>query len=215
MKKWIGPSLILIALSFILLNLMQKEETVNDNVIVEDVQPQYEYGILVDSLNVTKGVVKNGQTFGEILYAHHIDHPQIAEIVLKSKEIFDFRRVNTGKEYTVISAKDSIKKAYYFIYQTNEMNSYRNAYKQRIRGDFTDEYTRKILFNDQLIEGMNFHKNYRDLSILWFVGVYLLNVLDANVGAHLLQFNVNDDLSITPNIIVDKEITGLQLAVKF
>ena len=66
--------------------------------------------------------------------------------------------------------------AYYFIYQTNEMNSYRNAYKQRIRGDFSDEYTRKILFNDQLIEGMNFHKNYRDLSILWFVGIYLLNV---------------------------------------
>ena len=42
--------------------------------------------------------------------------------------------------------------AYYFIYQTNEMNSYRNAYKQRIRGDYSDEYTRKILFNDQLIE---------------------------------------------------------------
>ena len=63
--------------------------------------------------------------------------------------------------------------AYYFIYQTNEMNSYRNAYKQRIRGDYSDEYTRKILFNDQLIEGMNFHKNYRDLSILWFVGTYL------------------------------------------
>ena len=39
------------------------------------------------------------------------------------------------------------------------MKTYRNAYKQRIRGDYSDEYTRKILFNDQLIEGMNFHKN--------------------------------------------------------
>ena len=48
---------------------------------------------------------------------------------------------------------------YYFLYQTNEMNSYRNAYKQRIRGDYSDEYSRKILFNDQLVEGMNFHKN--------------------------------------------------------
>ena len=58
--------------------------------------------------------------------------------------------------------------AYYFIYQTNEMNSYRNAYKQRIRGDYSDEYTRKILFNDQLIEGMNFHKNYRFVNIVVF-----------------------------------------------
>ena len=43
----------------------------------------------------------------------------------------------------------------------------------------------------------------------------MLNILEANVSAHLLQFNVNDDLSVTPNIIVDKEITGIQLAVKF
>jgi len=35
------------------------------------------------------------------------------------------------------------------------------------------------------------------------------------VSAHLLQFNVSDDLSVTPNIIVDQQIRGLRLAVKF
>ena len=109
--------------------------------------------------------------------------------------------------------------AYYFIYQTNEMNTYRNAYKQRIRVDYSDEYTRKILFNDQLIEGMNFHKNYRDLSILWFFGIYLLNVLDANVGAHLLQFNVESNLTIKPYLdqtgINSHPIAGLNLNLKF
>tara|TARA_B100000900_G_C20329592_1_gene613641 strand:- start:91 stop:648 length:558 start_codon:yes stop_codon:yes gene_type:complete len=109
--------------------------------------------------------------------------------------------------------------AYFFIYQTNEMNSYRNAYKQRVRGDFSDEYTRKILFNDQLIEGMNFHKNYRDLSILWFVGIYLLNVLDANVGAHLLQFNVESKLSIKPFFnkteLNTQPVAGVNINLKF
>jgi len=108
--------------------------------------------------------------------------------------------------------------AYYFIYQTNEMNSYRSAYKQRIRGDFSDKYTRKILFNDQLIEGMDFHKNYRDLSILWFVGIYLLNVLDANVGAHLLQFNVESKLSIKPILnrtdLITQPIVGVNINFK-
>ena len=66
---------------------------------------------------------------------------------------------------------------------------------------------------------MNFHKNYRDLSILWFVGIYLLNVLDANVGAHLLQFNVESKLSIKPYLdqteINSLPIAGVNLNLKF
>lgn len=122
MKKWVGLVLMAIALLFILSNLNNsKNETTED--LIEDVaESKYEYGILVDSFNVIKGIVKKNQTLGEILYANHIDHPQIAEIVNKSKEIFDVRYVNPGKDYTVICKKDSTEKACYFIYQENPIN---------------------------------------------------------------------------------------------
>ena len=43
---------------------------------------------------------------------------------------------------------------------------------------------------------------------------YLLNVLDANVGAHLLQFNVNDDLSMSYGELEDtREAHGATSAV--
>lgn len=119
MKKRAGLVLIGVALVFILSNLNGKKRGTAEDSKTEIVEPKYEYGILVDSFNVTKAIVKQGQTFGEILYANHIDHPQIAEIVIKSKGIFDFRRVNTGKEYTVICTKDSTERARYFIYQEN------------------------------------------------------------------------------------------------
>ena len=65
---------------------------------------------------------------------------------------------------------------------------------------------------------MDFHKNYRDLSILWFVGIYLLNVLDANVGAHLLQFNVESKLSIKPILdrsdLITQPIVGVNINFK-
>lgn len=115
MKKWTGLALILLSLVFILSNLNKKNN--KENVVVEIIEPKYEYGILVDSFNVKKDFVKNGETLGKILYANHIDHPIIAEAVSKSKGIFDFRRVNAGKEYTIISSKDSSEKALYFIYQ--------------------------------------------------------------------------------------------------
>jgi hypothetical protein len=62
---------------------------------------------------------------------------------------------------------------------------------------------------------MDFHKNYRDMAILFLAAAYMLNILEANVSAHLLQFNVNDDLSVTPNIIFDQQQGGLRLALKF
>ncbi|MFL2597928.1 MAG: DUF5683 domain-containing protein [Flavobacteriaceae bacterium] len=114
--------------------------------------------------------------------------------------------------YAAISAS-----LYYYDINNKEMNSYRTAYKRRLNGFFDDEYleTEIPITTDQLLLGMEFHKNYRDIAIILAAASYMLNILEANVSAHLLQFNVNDDLSVTPNIIIDNEITGLQLAVKF
>lgn len=108
---------------------------------------------------------------------------------------------------------------YFYKTQSEAYNRYRTAYKQRIRGDLSDEFTNKIALNSQLVEGMEFHKTNRDLAFLWIVGGYLLNVLDANVGAHLLQFNVDQDLAFKPyfnqdNIYADPSV-GLALQLKF
>lgn len=117
MKKWTGLFLIALALLFILSNLSNKNSQSDNNFTEEVAEPKYEYGILVDSFHVTKDHVKAGQTFGEIMYYNHIDHPKIDQIVNKAKGVFDFRRLQVDKEYTVISTKDSIKKACYFIYK--------------------------------------------------------------------------------------------------
>ena len=123
MKKWFGILVMGTALLFMLSNI-NKGETEGSNIeVVEQIaEPAYEYDILVDSFHVIKGVVKSGQTMGEILYLNHIDHPEINKIVQKSKGIFDVRRVNAGKNYTVICATDSTEKAQYFIYEIDATN---------------------------------------------------------------------------------------------
>jgi hypothetical protein len=65
---------------------------------------------------------------------------------------------------------------------------------------------------------MEFHKKYRDMSFLFIIGTYMLNILDANVGAHLMQFNVKDDLSVKPHFESDiygiNSNVGLKMVVK-
>ena len=123
MKKWFGILVMGTALLFMLANINteNKEEAI---VEAEEqvIEPSYAYNILVDSFQVTKGVVKSGQTMGEILYLNHIGHPEINEIVNKSKGIFDVRRVNAGKNYMLMCATDSTKKAQYFVYEIDATN---------------------------------------------------------------------------------------------
>ena len=123
MKKWFGILVMGTALLFMLTNINKDKKAVEKLEVIQEIaEPSYEYNILVDSFNVIKGSVKRGQTMGEILYLNHIDHFEINKIVEKSKGIFDVRRVNTGKKYTVICASDSTKKAQYFIYEIDATN---------------------------------------------------------------------------------------------
>ena len=123
MKKWFGILVMGTALLFMLANInTANKEEVTIEVEEQVIEPSYAYNILVDSFQVTKGVVKSGQTMGEILYLNHIGHPEINEIVNKSKGIFDVRRVNAGKNYMVMCATDSTKKAQYFVYEIDATN---------------------------------------------------------------------------------------------
>lgn len=50
--------------------------------------------------------------------------------------------------------------------------------------------------SDQLLTLKNDYRKYRDLGIIGCVVIYALNIVDANVDAHLKTFDVSDDLSL-------------------
>ena len=50
--------------------------------------------------------------------------------------------------------------------------------------------------NDQLIAQKRYYRKFRDMSIMLGALVYVINIIDANVDAHLRTFDVSDDLSL-------------------
>ena len=86
---------------------------------------------------------------------------------------------------------------YFYISNNNKYHAYRDAYKRRLEGFNDDEFT--YLDNSRLISAQKFYQNNRDLSALLTGLFYILNIVDANVDAHLMQFNVNDNLTIKPD----------------
>jgi hypothetical protein len=96
---------------------------------------------------------------------------------------------------------------YSYVWNKNKYDGYRDAYKERlILGDkSTDAYNNLngegVYFTkDKLIAAQKFHQRNRDLSLLVTAAIYVLNIIDANVDAHLRQFNVNGKLTVAPNI---------------
>lgn len=85
----------------------------------------------------------------------------------------------------------------YFIgYNNNKYQQYRNAYllqKSFPLEELEDELAINIS-EDNLQRGVDYYRRNRDLLMILLVGVYLIQVLDAHIDAHLMEFDVSDDL---------------------
>ena len=60
-----------------------------------------------------------------------------------------------------------------------------------------------VLVKERMIRLMDYHKRYRDLSIILTGVWYLAQILDANVDASLMEYDVSDNLDLTfyPSLI--------------
>lgn len=96
-----------------------------------------------------------------------------------------------------------------YNYNNKDYKRYRNAYKSRLAGNQTDEFwgmdsdgnpnANPRVTTDGLVSAQKTLKRNKELSLLITIGIYALNILDANVDAHLLQFNVDQNLALKPH----------------
>lgn len=108
---------------------------------------------------------------------------------------------------------------YFIVTNNNKYQDYKDAYIARIDDDPTtvDDYT--DVYSDQdLVTLKDFYRRNRDLAIIGAGVLYVLNILDASVDAHMFYFDVNDNLTmrVTPGVqYVQTLQPGLSLSLHF
>jgi len=95
----------------------EKPETNKHKIVKEKIVKQF--GYTLNDYTVKRDTVKKGDSFGSILENNNLFYPQIYNIVQKAKKVFDVRRINLGKPYTILFSKDSVKTPKVLIYQPN------------------------------------------------------------------------------------------------
>ena len=112
---------------------------------------------------------------------------------------------------------------YFYIQNDNDYDRFRNAYKRRLAGFTDDEFfgpgPNPIISTDRLIDAQRTAQRNKDVSIVVALAFYLVNIIDANVDAHLKQYNVSEDLSLEPsfdlNPVNSQANYGLQLTFRW
>ena len=112
--------------------------------------------------------------------------------------------------------------AYAAVWNQEQYNVYSDAFDIRNDGDedTKDEFD-GIYTDEQLIQAQNYYDKNKETAIVIGVAIFALSILDANVDAHLHEFDVSDDLSlkIEPTVFnlgtSGFNYSGLRLSFKF
>lgn len=133
------------------------------------------------------------------------------------KRVQDRQRVHWWWKVPVIYAGLGVS-AYYIYKNDVEVKSLRTEYNNRIDNNISFSDPKYAQYDNTAI--LTIHDQYqtwRDISIVSFSLVYLLNVIDAAVEGHFVNFDISDDLSmnIQPTYIPSSNTFGLGLAFRF
>ena len=84
--------------------------------------------------------------------------------------------------------------AYYIYFNQNEFSAIRSERLDRQNGATPSLYPYYSSSQLKIIQEQ--YRRYRDISVISLLGVYLLQIIDANVEANLFLFDTDDNLSM-------------------
>ena len=103
----------------------------------------------------------------------------------------------------------------YYINESNETYQlYKKTYINRVNGNKADEF--QGVYSDYDLKTLaRFYRRNREVSTLFFIGTYLLNIIDASVSAHLFNYDISDNLTlkIEPKYLLKENISVVSFSL--
>ena len=104
---------------------------------------------------------------------------------------------------------------YAFTFNQKYFAYYRDALRYRYDDDPNTVDPLSLYSDDRIVTMKNYYQRYRDLSVIGFTAIYILQVIDAAVDAHLYNFDVGPDLSLQWSPTYTTSISGNEFGVRF
>ena len=96
--------------------VVQEQEEFTDTVP----QPVYRWGVCIDSMDITDGTIGRNELLSNILFRYGVSAQTIYYLDKTSDSTWSVRKIQQGKPYHIISDRDSVATARYFVYDINK-----------------------------------------------------------------------------------------------
>jgi hypothetical protein len=149
-------------------------------------------------------------------YSHLPKNPRKATIL--SAMLPGAGQVYNGKAWKVPIIYAGLLTDIYFIgYNNTRYQVFKKALLASDNGEPTDFPT---LNREGLVRNVDYWRGNRDLNYIVLVAIYALNLVDANVDAHLSGFDISDDLALgiqpkIENFSARNNSLGISINLKF
>lgn len=149
---------------------------------------------------------------------------------VKKAVIFSAVLPGSGQIYNHLAMPKGQKKAYWkvpLIYAGLGATGYLAITNNQLKKDLRSEYESRDAGNpaseqfeqydsEGLLQLYSLHRTRRDLFLLGFGLVYLLNIADAGVEAHFVHFDVSEDLSLSIEpALLQNQYPGIGIRLNF
>ena len=88
---------------------------IDRNIIYHDIKK--EYGIVIDSFNISQKRIKRNYNLARLLFDAGVDFSKIEIATRGSAEVFNIRKIKAGNHYRLYYTKDSSNTLKYFVYK--------------------------------------------------------------------------------------------------
>lgn len=195
--KYAGLFLICLSLCISCKKTTQSEtEEEVDSEWIENQGHLYEYGICVDSLDITNYTIKSGDSPSAIFTRLGFSANMTDSLCKASAEIFDPRKLRAGMTYTTITKRDSLAAIQYIIFAKSMTDfSIIDITEDSIKAY---EYNKEIRFERRYMEGVI-------TSSLW-------NIIKNNGADPLLALKISDILAWQVDFFDVKEGDSFRVA---
>jgi hypothetical protein len=166
---------------------------------------------------------KKKEKKGPTLESQTIDPLAPATAAFYSAVLPGLGQAYNGKYWKIPIVYAGIGTGVYFVVDNQqEYDRYQEAYKLRLSGrpdEFDGTGTNPNISDDGLIRAQEVLKKNRDLAIFITIGLYVLNIIEANVDAHLDDRAFNRNLSLRPSLYINpidnQAYAGINLKIGF
>ncbi|MBL6681108.1 MAG: peptidoglycan DD-metalloendopeptidase family protein [Flavobacteriaceae bacterium] len=168
-----------------------------------------EFGFTLNNYEVKKDTIARGDSFGLILEKNELYYPKIFNIVNEVKKVFDIRRVNVGRPYTILYSKDSIRKPEYFIYQPSSIDYLVVSLGDSIYAEKKQKEVKLVEYEASGVVKSSLSETMQELGLSPLITNELSEIYAWNIDFFRLEKGDNFKILYTSKFIDDSIYIGL------